>query len=432
MTTSPRCAIVAIGTELTMGQVADTNSRFLAQGLLQLGCTVAHMHAIPDDRALMQQLIARCAEEYDVTIITGGLGPTSDDFTREVLLSLFGGTLQVDEETLHRIEERFQRRQLPLTDRNRDQARVPSTCTVLQNHCGTAPGMLFHRGSHMVFSLPGVPFEMEWLFQHQVAPCIERLPRPAILHRTLKIYGIAESFLADTLADWESRLRQHFALAYLPGPEGIRLRIDSLGESTPDLVNELANLTVELKTLVSDKLYGEGDDTLPGIVARILASEGLSVACAESCTAGSLAATFTELPGASIYFRGGIVAYSEAVKISLLDVPSSMLAEHGAVSQPVAECMAQAARDKLGADYALATTGLLGPEGDGSDTPVGTVWLALADHAGVHSQCLTVNVPRHIGRVRTVYEAVNMLRLRLLEAYPHHRYNPREDTPFAC
>lgn len=408
--------IIAIGTELTIGQVLDTNSHYLARGLDALGFRVESIQAIPDDWGAMKAAIEQALGRSRVTVVTGGLGPTGDDFTKEVLQEVFGGEWLEDAETLEAIGARLQRRGLEMSERNRAQAMIPSSCQVLQNRLGTAPGMLFARGEHVLISLPGVPMEMQALFEEKVRPAIAPLSEGGRYHRTLNLYGTAESYLADELEEWEASLAPDFSLAYLPSAGGIRLRITGKGETSGRL-QELGEARVEaLRAILGTRLYGEESDTLATAVGRLLKAQGKTVATAESCTAGRMGALLTEACGASAYYRGGVIAYSNAAKQELLGVPREVLEQSLAVSAETAEAMARGVRSRLKADYGLSTTGLVGPEGDGTDVPVGTVWVGWADATGAGSTRLYVNGTREINMDRAAQHALNYMRLKLLGA----------------
>ncbi|PIE83889.1 MAG: damage-inducible protein CinA [Bacteroidia bacterium] len=410
----PTAETIAIGTELTIGQVLDTNTAYAAAGLERLGFRVVCTRAVPDDWALMRHAMEEALGRSLVTIVTGGLGPTKDDFTKAVLHEIFGGELVEDARTLRAVEERLRRLGIEMLQSNHDQCLVPSTCEVLHNDFGTAPGMVFRRGEHLLVSLPGVPYEMEGLFRERVTPLLQSLTSGARFHRTVSLYGTPESTLAEELKDWESSLAPVFSLAYLPSPQGIRLRLTGNGVATPEM-HQLADLRLaELEKLLGDRIFGHGEEDMPMALARMLRAGGRSLATAESCTAGRLGALLTAEPGASHFYRGGVVAYSDDAKLRLLGLDAQRLAREGAVSQWTAEAMARAVRERLGADYGLATTGLMGPEGDGTDTPVGTLWVAWAGARGVGSRRVTMGNLRRVNLERSAFLALNSLRLFML------------------
>lgn len=406
--------IIAVGTELTIGQVLDTNSHYLSGELDGLGVRVAGIDAIPDDRVLMRRAFEESVARHDITVVTGGLGPTADDFTKYVLRDMFGGEWREDAATLASVVARFARRGAVASPRNREQALVPSSCEVLFNRLGTAPGMLFRRGDHWLVSLPGVPFEMKAMFAEVVAPRIAARCGARRFHRTLQVYGIAESDLADRLEAWEAGLSPEFALAYLPSPQSIRLRISAAGETNGETAAHAESKVQALRGILGSLLFGEGDDTLASAVGRLLVARGATVAVAESCTGGGVSHALVSVPGASAYVKGGLVAYGNAAKETLLGVGADLIADCGPGSGEVAAAMAFGARRALGADYAVATTGVLGPEGDGTCTPVGTLWVGVIGPRGARTMRYTLQSTRNVSMARGVSHALNALRLYLL------------------
>jgi competence/damage-inducible protein cinA C-terminal domain len=406
--------IIAVGTELTIGQVLDTNSNYLSQSLDALGVRVVGIQVIPDDRVTMRRVFEESVAKYDFTIVTGGLGPTDDDFTKFVLRDMFGGDWKEDAASLAAIIDYFSQRGAEASPRNLAQASVPSSCDVLFNRLGTAPGMLFRRGDHFLISLPGVPFEMKALFAERVEPLIMSKSNRRNFHRTLQIYGIAESDLADRLRSWEASLSPEFSLAYLPSLESIRLRISAKGEANRDTEVHAESKVRELRNILGPLLFGEGDESLADVVGKLLVAKKASVAIAESCTGGGVCKSLVSVPGASLYVRGGIVAYSNAIKERLLGVAESEILDCGAASGEVAEAMAEGARKLMDADYAVSTTGVLGPQGDGSCTPIGTVWVSVSGPLGVSTKMFRVRSSREIGMALGVSRALNELRLYLL------------------
>lgn len=406
--------IIAVGTELTIGQVQDTNSHFLARELDSIGVHVKGIEVVPDDREAMRRAFEASVSSNEITIVTGGLGPTADDFTKFVLQEMFGGEWREDEATLASIVDYFASRGEEASPRNRGQAQVPSSCEVLFNRLGTAPGMLFRRGDQWLFSLPGVPFEMKAMFAEAVQPLIVARSKARHFHRTLQVYGIAESDLADKLRSWEASLAPEFALAYLPSPESIRLRLSAVGVAARDTAAHAEKKVGELREILGSLLFGEGDESLASAVGRLLLAHEATVATAESCTGGGVSRALVSVPGASAYVKGGIVAYSNVAKETLLGVEGELLAGCGAASGEVAEAMAIGARRALGADYALSTTGVLGPQGDGTCTPVGTVWVGISGPRGVKAVKYSLRTSREVAMARSVSHALNALRLYLL------------------
>lgn len=408
--------IIAVGTEILIGQVLDTNSHYLAKELEALGAHVHHITVISDDRRAMRASFEQALGRSDVTLVTGGLGPTSDDFTQEVLMEIFGGELVENAEQLALIRAYFAARGHQLTETNRAQADVPSCCRPLINRRGTAPGMRFARGGHVLYSMPGVPFEMQAMFQESIRP--ELLARMPVrnFYRTFHVYGIAESDLSDRLQAWESGLSPDFALAYLPSPQGIRLRLTSVQGDTPTSRAHCEQQAQVLLRELGSYYFGEGEVTLGQAVAELLESCGATLSVAESCTGGMLSGELVRRPGASRYLRGSVTAYSIAVKEDVLGVSDRLITERGVVSGEVAAAMAEGVRKLLGTTWSVATTGALGPEGDGSAVPVGTVWIGVCGPSGTTTHKCVVLPDRVLGMEKAVAEALNALRLRLLDA----------------
>ena len=383
-----QATILTIGDEILIGQIVDTNSVSIARHLNRAGIVVRAKGSIGDDRAQIVERVEEALRTSQVVIITGGLGPTKDDITKKTLAELFGGGMRYDEQVAHHVRTMLEARGVAFNELNQGQALVPECCEVLFNRHGTAPGMWFEREDGVVISLPGVPFEMEHLMEEEVMPRLkERFALKAIVHRTLITSGLAESILAERIAPWEEALPSHLKLAYLPNPGQVRLRLSAY-EVEGELVNrEIEERFEALRLLIPEYVVGYEGATIEGEVHRILSERGLTLAVAESCTGGAVAATFTAMAGASTYFRGGVVAYHNEVKEQLLGVKPESLAAHGAVSEQVVREMAEGARLRLGADYALSTSGIAGPLGGSDEKPVGTVWMAVATPQGTLTAC---------------------------------------------
>ena len=324
----------------------------------------------------------------EVTILTGGLGPTKDDITKKTLAELFGCGLACDARVADHVRRMLEARGIAFNELNRAQALVPTACTVLFNAHGTAPGMWFERDGKVVVSLPGVPFEMEHLMQDEVMPRLKaRFSLRQIVHRTLVTAGLAESMLAERIAPWETALPPYLRLAYLPNPGSVRLRLSAYEVEGESVAREIERRFDELRRLIPQYVVGYETASVQELVHRRLIESGRSLATAESCTGGTIAARFTALPGASAYFRCGVVAYANSAKEQLLGVDPQTLRRCGAVSEEVARQMAEGARRIAGADYAVATTGIAGPTGGSAEKPVGTVWIAVATPGGTAAVC---------------------------------------------
>ena len=374
-----KATIVTIGDEILIGQILDTNSRYISRALNSHGIVVAERTSIGDNRTQIVETLDRTLSQSEVVIITGGLGPTKDDITKHTLCDYFGSTLRYDECEAEHIRALLARRNVAFNDLNRGQAMVPECCTVLHNAHGTAPGMWFEREGRVVISLPGVPFEMQHLIDEEVMPRLcERFELREIVHRTMITFGIAESILAERIADWEEALPDYIHLAYLPAPNVVRLRLSAYEVEGKTVREEIESLFDKLRTIIPDNIAGFEDASVEELVHNILINKGLTLAVAESCTGGAIASKFTAQAGASAYFMCGVVSYSNESKRDVLGVDMHDIEQYGAVSEQVAMAMAKGAKVISGANFAISTTGIAGPTGGSEAKPVGTVWIGVA------------------------------------------------------
>lgn len=374
-----KSTIITIGDEILIGQILDTNSRYISQALNRLGVIVAERTSIGDSAEQIVETLDRALAATDIVIITGGLGPTKDDITKHTLTRYFGSELVYNEQVGDFVRELLSRRGIAFNDLNRGQAMVPACCTVLHNAHGTAPGMWFERDGKVVVSLPGVPFEMVHLIDDIVVPMLrERFALKAIVHRTMITSGIAESILAERIAAWEDALPEVLHLAYLPAPNIVRLRLSAYevdGESVAAMIDEQFE---RLKAIIPEAIVGFEDATVEQLVHNTLIAQGKTLSVAESCTGGNVAAKFTAMAGASAYFHAGVVSYSNEAKIDILGVSAEDLARYGAVSEAVAMQMAVGVRRAGQSDYGISTTGIAGPSGGSAEKSVGTVWIGIS------------------------------------------------------
>ena len=374
-----KATIITIGDEILIGQILDTNSRYISRALNAHGIVVAERTSIGDNRTQIVETLDRALSQSEVVIITGGLGPTKDDITKHTLCDYFGSTLRYDEVEAEHIRTLLAVRNIAFNDLNRGQAMVPECCTVLHNAHGTAPGMWFEQNGRVVVSLPGVPFEMQHLIDEEVMPRLKaRFELREIVHRTMITFGIAESILAERIAKWEEALPDYIRLAYLPAPNVVRLRLSAYEVEGKEVRHEIDNLFEELRSIIPDNIAGFEEASVEELVHNILINKGLTLATAESCTGGAIASKFTAQAGASAYFLCGVVSYSNESKNSVLGVEMSDITHFGAVSEQVAKAMASGARAISGADFAISTTGIAGPTGGSKEKPVGTVWIGVA------------------------------------------------------
>ncbi|MDR0510018.1 MAG: CinA family nicotinamide mononucleotide deamidase-related protein [Rikenellaceae bacterium] len=395
-----RAEIITIGDELLIGQVLDTNSQWIAARLNEASIAVVAMASVGDSVEAIRAATSDALGRSEITIITGGLGPTKDDITKSTLASLFGMGMRLDRATLDHLAQMLERRGVDLNEGNRSQAMVPDGCEVLQNLYGTAPGMWFSREGRVVVSLPGVPFEMKELMMGEVLPRLRsRFAPGATTHRTVLAFGLAESMLAERIAPWEDALPDFLRLAYLPGSGGVRLRLSACSDMADVAALPEINRQFELLAgLIPEYFVGRYNSVAEAVASQLTAG-GLTIAVAESCTGGAASAAFTAMSGASQYFRGGVVAYSNDIKVNVLGVSSDDLARYGAVSRQVAEQMAVGVRRLCGSDCAIATTGVAGPSGGSDEKPVGTVWVAAAVAATAGEAVSAVSAGEASGRV---------------------------------
>lgn len=409
-----RAKIVTIGDEILIGQIVDTNSAWLSSELNRYGIAVGEILSISDDGDVIVSALDAAMRDYDLVLVTGGLGPTKDDITKQSLCRLFGCGLKNDEASFDHNRDMLEERGIPFTELNRRQSEVPEACTVLFNRNGTAPGMLFGRDGHYMACMPGVPYEMKTIFAEQLAPRLDGMFRlGAVYHRTMITTGIAESVLTATIEGWETGLRDGLKLAYLPNPNGVRLRLSSYSLGREEAEEAVEKAFRELEKIIPDNIIGYEGASVESAVADMLREKGYTLSVAESCTGGRISSRFTAMAGASDYFLGGVTAYTAAMKSGVLGVPEALIAEYGVVSEPVARAMAEGVAALTGSDFAIATTGVAGPSGGTVQTPVGTVWMAVRTPDGTVAEVRVFNSEREVNIERASAYAMDMLRRRL-------------------
>lgn len=406
--------IITIGDEILIGQIIDTNSAWIAARLGEIGVSIRRKYSIGDRREEIISAVEESMAKAEITIITGGLGPTKDDITKRVLAEIFNSPMVCHTETYERVERMMAARGIAFNDLNKGQAMVPECCTVLANHKGTAPGMWFERNGRVVVSLPGVPFEMEGLMIESVLPLLTRhFELSSVVHRTAITYGLAESMMAELIAPWEDALPPHLHLAYLPSPSQLRLRLSAYDVDKEQAEREFDEQFAKLIPILGDYFVGWGDTTVQSAVAEILVERGKTLASAESCTGGVIASKFTAMSGASEYFWGGVISYDNSVKENVLGVSRHNLETYGAVSEQVARQMAEGVRHLCGTTYGIATTGVAGPTGGTPEKPVGTVWVAVATPTHTIAKLFQHGKVRAVNIERAATAAINLLRLEL-------------------
>lgn len=404
-------SVITIGDEILIGQIVDTNAAYISQCLGNIGITVRERVSVGDTADEIRRAIDRELSLSEVVVMTGGLGPTKDDITKRTLAAYFGCGMVRHQPTYEMVREMLFRRGIEFSELNRRQADVPECCTVLPNRNGTAPGMWFERDGKVVVSLAGVPFEMKALMDEQVVPLLkEKFRLRSNVHRTMITFGIAESILSERIEAWENSLPEWLHLAYLPSPSGIKLRLSAYEKDAEPARRRIDDCFSELEKIIPEYVVGYDDCTLVDSVARLLTEKHATLAAAESCTGGRIAAQIVEKDGASRFFLCGVVSYSNASKVNVLGVDAMDIERYGAVSRQVAEQMAEGVRRISGADYAVSTTGIAGPTGGSEDKPVGTVWIAVATPSGVTARRMCYGRLRKQNIERASASALDMLR----------------------
>lgn len=408
--------IIAIGDELLIGQVLNTNAQWLAQELNLIGLSVVKMTTVSDSKQAILDAVDEAFKNADFVFITGGLGPTKDDITKHTLCEYFDTELVLDEQRLQALKDYFEKRLRIFNELNIGQAMHPKDCFVINNDVGTACGMWFkNKEGKNLISMPGVPYEMKDMMKKVIIPKIkeEHLGK-SIQHRTIRTFGVGESTIAEKINDWENQLPVYLKLAYLPNIGQVRLRLSGIHDDGIVLSKEIDKQTQELKSLVADAYYGAGEDELEDVVGRLLTNKKLSLATAESCTGGYLAHKISSVAGCSNYYKGSVIAYSNEVKVTDLNVSQRTLDTFGAVSEETVKEMSQGLRGKYNTDFALSTSGIAGPSGGTEEKPVGTIWIALSFEGGVITKKLTLGPDRGRNIHLTALFCLDLLRRQLL------------------
>jgi len=405
--------IIVIGNEVVSGLIQDTNGSFLSHQLHLLGINVARITAVGDDEGSISNAVEEALERVDIVIVTGGLGSTHDDITKGVLALVFNSDMIHDHKVMDMLEMKFKERQQEVPKRVRSQSEIPEAAVVLYNEKGTAPGFLFERNGKKLFSLPGVPSEMEHLFGKYVSPDLKKLKTGVIGHRVIKTVGLTEASLWEKFGSVES-LERLVAVASLPSYMGVKIRLSHCSKSSEEIEIRLQKAEDMVMKVVGKWVYGKDDDTLEGRVGRMLRDRSLTLAVAESCTGGLIGHRLTQEPGSSNYFVEGAVVYSNESKISRLKVPSSLIQKYGAVSKEVALAMAEGIREDSGADVGLSVTGMAGP-GSSENKPAGIVFIAISDKNKSYSEFFRFYDNRTRNKERSAQAALDLLRRWLLK-----------------
>jgi nicotinamide-nucleotide amidase len=412
-----KASIITIGDELLIGQTIDTNSAWMGAEMSNIGFDVYRSTSIHDRREDILESLAEAEKKSDVVLITGGLGPTSDDITKQTLCEYFNTRLVINDRVLQMIMEMLSKRNFPINENNRKQAEVPENCRVLENQTGTAPGMWFEKNNTVFVSLPGVPHEMKHLMNVQVLPELrKRYTSQAIVHRNIMTYGTFEARLAEILTGFEAHLPENIKLAYLPASGIIKLRLTGTGTNLQQVNADVNTQAEKLYRIIPEYIYAENEEMPEVVIGRLLKGKKSTLCTAESCTGGEIAHLITSVSGSSAYFKGTVVAYANEIKSKLLKVPESIIQENGAVSREVVEEMASGALALFDTDFAVATSGIAGPDGGTETKPVGTVWIAVASKSEVISEKHVFTNDRNSNIRRFSLSAMNLLRKQILKS----------------
>jgi len=411
-----KAEIIAVGDELLYGQIVDTNSHWISQELDLIGVKVIHRTTVGDDREAMLASFRAAEQRADIVLITGGLGPTSDDLTKPLLAEYFNSPIILVPEALEDVRLFFEKRGRQLTELNSLQAHLPANCTYVRNEVGTAPGMWFVENGAVWMSMPGVPHEMKKLMTDFVLPELKkRFDLPVIYHKVLKTVGIGESWLASLISEWEKRLPEHIKLAYLPSLGEVKLRLTAIGRDHAQMASEVGEQIEKVLPLISQYLYGLDKESLPEVIGKLLKNKNKTLALAESCSGGYISHLITGIAGSSSYFNGSIVPYHNRFKVAALGVKEETLSTTGAVSEETVREMAKNVRQKFDADFGLSVSGIAGPSGGSEEKPVGTVWLACDFEGGTVTKKLQLSNERGINIQYTAVYALDLLRKCIID-----------------
>lgn len=406
--------LLTIGDEILYGQIVDTNSQWMSVALSEAGIQVVRKTTVGDIESEILTAFTEAESRVDIILVTGGLGPTSDDLTKPCLVKHYNCELKMHEEALAEVTAFFKSRGRELTEVNRQQAALPTCCEKVTNKIGTAPGMWFERNGKVLVSMPGVPHEMKMMMTDLIIPKLKQhFVTPTIYHRVIRTVGIGESFLADKITTWERSLPAHIKLAYLPSLGDVKLRLTGIGKSQSELAKEMDDLVERLMPLAGEYIFGFGEDPLEKVIGNTLRDRGLTISIAESCTGGYVSHLITSVPGSSNYFMGSLIPYSYEIKMRQLGVRPETLEQYGAVSEPTIIEMANLVRAKFNTDIGVATSGVAGPGGATPEKPVGTVWIAYSDKHHTVTKKLQLSTDRSINIRLATTAVLNLIRQSL-------------------
>jgi nicotinamide-nucleotide amidase len=410
-----KAIIITIGDELLIGQTVDTNSAWMGAELSNIGFDIIRKISIHDLRIDILEALAETDRKAEVVLITGGLGPTSDDITKQTICEFFGTSLIMNNEVLAMVTEMMKKRNFAMNENNRRQAEVPASCLVLRNESGTAPGMWFEKDKTIFAFMPGVPNEMKYLMKERIIPELKkRFTSQVIIHRNIMTYGTSEAKLAELLEGFESSLPSYIRLAYLPTSGIIKLRLTGTGTDRKVLAKEIEENVIKLYEIIPHLIFSDNEEPFEVVTGNLLLERKQTICTAESCTGGNIAHLLTSVPGSSRYYIGSVVAYDNKVKENILGVPADVISEHGAVSEEVARLMAEGVRRIMETDYAVATTGIAGPDGGTDSKPIGTICIAVASAYGTVSEKYVYGNERIYNITRFSIAALSLVRKQIL------------------
>lgn len=409
--------VVTIGEEILIGQIVNSNAAYIGERLRSVGVRIIRNTTIGDSILEITKALSEAEARARIIIITGGLGPTKDDCTKQALCRYFNTKLVFSDEAFQNIENIFSVRKFQMNELNRQQAELPENCIFIRNKIGTASGMGFEKEGRLFVSMPGVPFEMKQMLDEEVIPIIKhKFELPVVVQRTINTQGLYEGLLAEKLENWETRLNEAgFELAWLPSHGIIRLRITGSGASQNELESRINEFVEELYREIGDHIFSIGNKTMAEVLGEELLKRKMVVSVAESCTGGTIGSMLVSVPGSSSYFNGGVIAYSNEIKNKVLGVDNDILEKHGAVSKEVVELMVKGVLKNFGTDLAIAVSGIAGPDGGTEDKPVGTVWIAVGSKEKVIAEKFNLGSQRDRNIMRSALTAMNMLRVFLIK-----------------
>lgn len=403
--------VITIGDEILYGQITDTNTQWISAEIDKVGIKTIRKTSIGDQESQILGILEEGFSRADILLMTGGLGPTKDDITKKTIAKYFNDTLEINKDAEAFVKDFFEKRGRPFTEINRQQAALPTQCTYLPNITGTAPGMWFEHNGKILVSMPGVPVEMKYLIKHEVIPRLKAFfELPVIEHHIISTIGIGESFLAETIEEWEDQLPEHIRLAYLPSFSQVRIRLTGFGDDRKIIQEQIRIEAEKVKPLIASYIFSESNQTIAEAVGELLKSKNATLGVAESCTGGNIAHMITLIPGSSAFFLGGVVSYSNDAKMNVLKVKQETLTNFGAVSEQTVKQMAEGVRITMRSTYGIATSGIAGPDGGTADKPVGTVWIAVSDGKTTEARLLKLGKQREVNIEYSSVAALNLLR----------------------